>query len=181
MTLLARRVNGALWAQANEDAARWAGSDVPAELVAEVVERRGGGASFWEVGSPADERLNRVAAALTCGTKKDPAQQIQQIVFRLVDRTEVEKLGIRVRETPGDSQDQELNRHHRELPNLTITQAIGLVRLLNAAPERRYKAAELAMLVARGLARRELPETVLNQLFLWKLYEQNVVKISDGA
>lgn len=79
MSLLARRVRGPLWAEA-EDSQRWQRGDFPIEVLADLAPK-GGGLSVWEIASRRDSALKRIAAALIFDSN-----QIDSMEFRLVPK-----------------------------------------------------------------------------------------------
>jgi hypothetical protein len=176
MPFLARRVKGPLWANASEPQ-RWTEPEFPFELLTDLIDRDGSGISVWEVKSTADPALERIAAAMTIGTKANPGREIQSIEFRLADRACVEKLGITVTASPGDTRDAGINDLHRELSGLTAMQAIGLLRLMKTR-DRVFSAKEVATFVATGLVREHLPMEALTRDFLWSLHQKKPVKIT---
>lgn len=174
MALLARRVKGRLWANA-QDVQVWRRPNYPYQLLTDLIDKEGGGISVWEVASRTDPNLKRIAAALTVGNKQNPGNEISDIEFRFADLAKVSALGIKAINTSGDTRDKEVNKLHRELVELTAAQAVALLRMMNKK-ERIFSAKEIAKFVAKGIARGEL-EDALNQKLLWALHQKNAVKI----
>src|ERR1044072_9425837 len=114
MALLARKTRGELWAQ-RADAELWSPPNFPYELLPDLIDREGGGLSFYEVKSLVDPSLKRVAAALLAGSKARPGKEIQNLEFRFARRQDVEALGIAIQATPGETRDAAVNEMHREL------------------------------------------------------------------
>lgn len=178
MSFLARRVKGPLWAQA-ADPARWVKPVFPYELLSDLGDRDG--LSVWEVSSVRDPKLKSIAAALVCGTKGAPGKEIQSVEFRLVAKSRVERLGITVNSTEGDTRNDAINADHRELSELNSTQAVGLLRLLNDGRARVFSARSVADSTCEDIVRQRLPQEVLTRDLLWSIHRLRPFKVTITA
>lgn len=175
MPLLARRVNGSLWANAADDAL-WDGPEFPISLLNELVDRHGGGLSVWQVDRVGDPNLKRIVSAIVAGPSSGPGKEIPTIEFRLVEKSQVEALGISVTKSEGNLRDKGINHLHYELGNLTATRAVQLLRLMRRAAKV-FPAKVTARLVAQSIIRTHLPADVLSRDFLHALHQRKAVKI----
>jgi hypothetical protein len=175
MPLLARQINGPLWAKV-ADPIYWQKPDFPYQLLTDLVDRGGDGLSFWEIKNKVDPALKRIAAALLAGTAKAPGKEIRSVEFRLVDKAKVAALGISIRQTPGDTRDAAVNGLHCELDGLTARQAVALLRLLNQKA-RTFSASEAARFISESVVRKHLDADVLKKDFLYALHQKKAVKV----
>jgi hypothetical protein len=172
MPLLARKVNGTLWAN-NADDTLWAEPEFPLALLPELVDRQGGGLSFWQVDGLGHPSLKRIAAALLA---VPTTKEITGIEFRLVDKAQVEALGISITQTDGGTKDKGINHLHYEFGDLTGTRAVALLRLMKQKAKI-FPGKVTARLIAQGIIRKNIPKDVLTKDFLNALNQQKAVKI----
>jgi hypothetical protein len=169
------RLNGPLWAKLT-DPAFWQKPDFPYPLLTDLIDRSGGGLSFWEVKTAVDPALKRIAAALLAGTDKAPGKEIRSLEFRLVNKAKVAALGIKITTSPGDTKDTAINNLHVELDDLTASKAVALLRLMNKKA-RVFSANESARCVTESLVRKHLHVDVLKKDFLYALHQKAAVRI----
>jgi hypothetical protein len=175
MPLLARRVNGNLWAKATDEAL-WQGSEFPYYLLPELIEK-GDGVSVWQLASESDTALDRILAAMLAGTASVPGKDIPSVEFRLVERTDVEALGISIKQTDGDVRDEGIKKLHYELSDLNASRAIALLRLMKKNAKV-FTAKEAARVVAQSIVNKHLPPGVLGARdFLQALHKAGAVQI----
>jgi hypothetical protein len=172
--LLARRVNGTLWAKATDEAL-WQGTEFPYYLLPELIEK-GGGLSVWQVASESDAVLQRILAAMLAGTTSAPGKDIPSVEFRLVERADVEALGISIKQTDGDVRDEGIKKLHYELIDLNANRAIALLRLMNKNAKI-FSAKDAARIVAQSIMSNHLPPEVLSREFLHALNQKGAVRI----
>lgn len=175
MPLLARRVNGSLWANAADDAV-WAGSEYPIALMNELVDRHGGNLSVWQVESASDPNLKRIVAAIVAGPASVSVKEIPTVEFRLVERSQIEALGISVAQTSGGLRDAGINSLHYELGNINSARGVQLLRLMRNTAKV-FPAKVTTRLIAQSIIRKHLPAEVLSKDFLYALHQKKAVKV----
>jgi hypothetical protein len=175
MPLLARQVNGPLWAKLT-DPVLWKKPDFPYQLLTDLIDRSGGGLSFWEVANAVDPNLKRIAAALLAGTDKAPGKEIKSVEFRLVDQSKLAALGITVTTNDGGTRDEDVNKLHRELNGVNASSAIALLRMMNKRA-RVFSANESARFISQSIVRKHLNPDVLKKDFLYALHQKSAVRI----
>lgn len=148
MPLLARQVRGILWARTSEPRA-WENGNFPHEVLADLTAKAGEGVSFWQIGSRRDPMLRRIAAALEIVRKQD---QIDSIEFRMAARTDLDALGVNLRQTQAKSKDPGIDGLHWEIENLTGPQAVRLAELMSGKDKvTTFSAREVARFIARSI------------------------------
>lgn len=170
MVLLARKIRGALWAQALEGEP-WKDGNFPYAVLTDLHEREGG-VSFFEVKSKTDPILKRVAAALTFGTGK-----LSSADFRFVKLDGAfHKLGVNVVSTPGRTKDLIVNGIHRELCDMTGKQAVQIAKRMSRHCAI-FSEREVARFVASALTKQQLPLADVQKELLKELAKYGAVRI----
>jgi hypothetical protein len=143
--------------------------------MSELVDRHGGGLSVWQVERVGDPILRRIAAAIVANPASS-TKEIPKVEFRLVDRAQVEGLGISVTQSDGKLRDTGINGLHYELGSLNATRAIQLLRLMRGTAKV-FPAKTIARFIVQSINKNYLPPEVLTKDFLNALHQRRAVKI----
>lgn len=126
MSLFVRRITKpALWSDLDEPGL-WAQGDFPFPALQELADGRKTGLSCFELKTRRDPGLRRIAAALALGG----SGKIENIQFRFIELTLLERLNLQAKKTEGKTPDKEVNNVHIEITGLTGPAAIKFARAL---------------------------------------------------
>lgn len=126
--------------------------------------------------SSGDPNLKRIVAASVAGPASASAKEIPTVEFRLVERSQVEALGISITQTSGGLRDDGINGLHYELGNITATRGVQLLKMMRDAAKV-FPAKVTTRLIAQSIIRKHLPPEVLSKDFLYALHQKKAVKV----
>jgi hypothetical protein len=119
MTQLLRRFpDASLWAK-HENSELWPQGDCPSDI---LVTLEGDGLSVWKVNS--DAEIERVVAATALERTR-----LEDYSFALIEERSVLDLGIKLRQKPAKTVDDQMNTQHYELHELTGKRLIEFAKL----------------------------------------------------
>jgi len=119
--LLRRLANAEKWAELADSSLLKSG-DCPPDLLIQVYDNRDG-VSVFEVDG--EENILRAVSFHAFSSKK-----IGDYVFALIDREEIEKNGMNIVSTKGDTSDDLTNNYHRIITNISGKSLIKLVNIV---------------------------------------------------
>jgi hypothetical protein len=148
MAFLAREVDGQQWVDADPSGDCL---DFPAAMVIDLLRKAGRSLSFWSVETLDGPDVERLAIAIFA---QPQTKELRSLHLGFAARTEVEALGIDIRQSDGNTLDQEFISRHVDLQVKSVRQAIELAKTMAKHPQRSFPKLQIQALFADALASR---------------------------
>lgn len=154
MAYLARKIARAKWDNTGRD--YLANIAIRADAISSCIKTANDSLSLWECSSLAEDDKNNVVLALAAGM-----EQLDVIDIVWVQISEIQRCGISIVESPGETPINELKSLHRDVCNLSMDRLCLLAQLIkiNLAYEqyyRRYRITEIETILCDAIKAKRL-------------------------
>lgn len=148
MAILVRKINKAKW-QGNPELSWLAEDDIQSDALGDL-QTKGNTLSVYEV-EDNQEAIDRVVTALAAN-----GEYISNIDYVVIDPAKLLLLSIEMHSTLGDTADEEINRQHKDLTQLTVTKILSLASIVVKSPKTRKLQKAMVRCIAEGIRNKNL-------------------------
>ena len=170
MVFFARKCGSANWAGITEETPE--DLTFPADVLADILDVANE-VSVWQVEDHDGSEVEILAAAL----HSPNAGNLSDMTFRFISKWRLDQLGLKMKQTMGDSVDNKLKGKHWVIEINTAGEAIKLAKAFIDRPERSFSQADVMRRFAKSVQEKRISTTRISAELWNKLIDGRYIQV----